>query len=117
MVNRHLDLEKKECLYKTLSKMTDLSEKTMDFAFAIWDFVCMQHEESHSSISISQHCDGIISVKCDDSLFYNKEHISCDKQLLHIVSIIAEHSNLEGKMHLYSPKILLNQLDFSFQRV
>ena len=115
MVNEQLDLEWKEHVNDILSKKTSFLKQTKDFAFRIWDFIYNKYNEiSPSSISIYQQYDGVIAVKCDDSTYFNLRSSSCDKALLHIVSIIAENSNMNGKMFLYSPEGLLNQLDFTF---
>lgn len=115
MVNKQLDLKWKEHMSNVLSKKMGFSEQSKDLAFRIWDFVYEQYTSfSPSSISICHQCDGTVSIKCDNSVYYNIDFSSYDKELLHIISIIAESSNIEGKMFLYSPKNLLNELDFTF---
>lgn len=92
-----------------------VSSNFKEVILSISNFVFYQYENNHpSSITIYQHCDGCISIECDNSIFCNIHYFITDSILLEGVAYVAEHSSLNGKMFLYSKREFLSILYFKF---
>ena len=90
------------------------SIETIYSATKIWRFIYANYKKYRpSSIDITHYLGGSVTIKCDNLLFPNI-HSSKDKNLLYLISIIAEKSTINGKVYLNSKEGCLNNLSFSF---
>ena len=100
MEDKQLDNAIEEYIEKALSKRKTCLEATKFLASDVWKLICNKKEISNfKKIEVVQYNNGDIQIRSDrGDLNYFFSSYSKDKEFLDLIYIIAEHSNLKGKV-------------------
>ena len=107
MNQKQLDLELNKHLEEVLSSKKDSLQNTKEKALSSWNYICNRQKElvilDIHKVIIEHYNDGkvIIVFYNTDSSIHEKFSDYCgDYELLNLINIIAEKSDIEGKSRL-----------------